>query len=926
MATFFITSSIMVIAVLAARFLLKNKVSFLILYPLWGIVLLRLLIPVTFIESRASIMNLMHVLNNSRETPVSVTENIKQQKEKPIEKIIYNNSASMPVSGNKKSVNNSNSQKPALKESKNADNKNDISGEIKKTEKENQQEKFPEKKNTTTEKNLYSVLTKSAIIIWISGSVIFFMLLIISNTLFYKRLGRSRKCIHTNLEGVNVFISEIINTPCIAGIFRPSVYLPASYNAAYTERNVNEKYLEQVLAHEYTHIRHRDNIWAFMRTICLGIYWFNPFVWIAAFYSRQDAELACDETVLENCTDNERYNYGRMLIIMCQKKRQNRLCLATEMSGSKSNLKERIIMLSNSGKKKSNKCHVLIIAIITIMIAGCGLTKEKVPVQDVNPGTPASLSVKAEKISNNKTADRSKTKYKVEKIFQDFINNKIKSRPEWKNWKGNTEKLYFSIQYAADNTPCLLVTREIISNTNETIDAFIYYYDKEQDKVQLMTYLASNGTANPVSIKDGEFVICTHHSVRNYLWDADSTILYAQEIEGYFMNKEKYTYSSLSWKVPFKSKKLQLDARKYYPQSKIDRCANKIKKIKNFSKNKAKDFYGMYSDAVPVPFYINTEKSWNKFYNDGYFRGSIHRITWHGDYDNDIIINIAGGLSHKDFIEAGEKSSILVNGARLSYAGKFFSDEEVLYFLNWGYTNRAFILRTGSGYQASYDVYILDSSKWSKEDILKDNLSSANSPAIYLKLRMSKLGRADYDNDGEKEIAFYITENPFTLDGYKTFYMFDKSSDEMDIGRYELYSYTKEDYRHFIEQVCLNYDKSGSSEKNQQSKLGNYFENVKNNPGGSYKSHKNLIAGNKLSGYNYIINRKNYNNNYEFGSSNNYLIILEDDKTEIRTNIGISFNKKGEKQKQNAEISALVQYKGNGKFILKAPYSFKITD
>ena len=158
-------------------------------------------------------------------------------------------------------------------------------------------------------------------------------------------------------------------------------------------------------------------------------------------------------------------------------------------------------MLSNSGKKKSNKCHVLIIAIITIMIAGCGLTKEKVPVQDVNPGTPASLSVKAEKISNNKTADRSKTKYKVEKIFQDFINNKIKSRPEWKNWKGNTEKLYFSIQYAADNTPCLLVTREIISNTNETIDAFIYYYDKEQDKVQLMTYLASNGTANPVDRK-----------------------------------------------------------------------------------------------------------------------------------------------------------------------------------------------------------------------------------------------------------------------------------------------------------------------------------------------------------------------------------------------------------------------------------------
>ena len=194
----------MVIAVLAARFLLKNKVSFLILYPLWGIVLLRLLIPVTFIESRASIMNLIYVLNNSRETSVSVTENIKQE-EKPIEKIIYNNAASVPASGNKKSVNYSNRQKPALKENKNVNNKNNIPGEVKKAEKESQPEKFPEKKNTITEKNLYSILTKSAVIIWISGSIIFFMLLIISNTLFYKRLGRSRKCIHTNPEDFPAF-------------------------------------------------------------------------------------------------------------------------------------------------------------------------------------------------------------------------------------------------------------------------------------------------------------------------------------------------------------------------------------------------------------------------------------------------------------------------------------------------------------------------------------------------------------------------------------------------------------------------------------------------------------------------------------------------------------------------------------------------
>lgn len=101
-------------------------------------------------------MNLMHVLNNSRETPVSVTENIKQQKEKPIEKIIYNNSASMPVSGNKKSVNNSNSQKPALKESKNADNKNDISGKLKRQKKKTSRKSF-QKRKTQLQKKIYIV-------------------------------------------------------------------------------------------------------------------------------------------------------------------------------------------------------------------------------------------------------------------------------------------------------------------------------------------------------------------------------------------------------------------------------------------------------------------------------------------------------------------------------------------------------------------------------------------------------------------------------------------------------------------------------------------------------------------------------------------------------------------------------------------------
>lgn len=73
MAIFFITSALMVIAILAVRFLFKNKLSFLILYPLWGLVLLRLLIPVNIIESPVSIMNIAGTLNNLDNNKVLVT-------------------------------------------------------------------------------------------------------------------------------------------------------------------------------------------------------------------------------------------------------------------------------------------------------------------------------------------------------------------------------------------------------------------------------------------------------------------------------------------------------------------------------------------------------------------------------------------------------------------------------------------------------------------------------------------------------------------------------------------------------------------------------------------------------------------------------------------------------------------------------------
>lgn len=605
-------------------------------------------------------------------------------------------------------------------------------------------------------------------------------------------------------------------------------------------------------------------------------------------------------------------------------------------------------MLSNN-KKRFKKYHAILAVLITIILAGCGMTKEKTPIKNKTAGNIINTVNKTEQTKvpveevNNKNLSNNYDKYQIEKIFQDFINNGIKLRPEWRKWKGNTKNLYFSIQYATGNTPCLLVTTDVITDTNETINAFVYYYDTKQKNIELLTYLASNGTADPIKIKDGKFIITTHHSLRKYNWPGDeegvsASELSADEVYGYFLDKETYTYSCIKWKVPFYNRKIRLDARKSYSKDKIDTYAYDTVTEQNFPKTKAKYIYKKYSDANPVPFYSNTEENWNNFYNDGSFKSNIHRITWHGCNNNEIGINsndsiimdIASKLSPDDFITAEETYyPVLINGAKLNYSGKF-NDEEVLYFLNYGYTLRAFILRTGKPEYASYDVYILDTSHWDQQDVMHDKELTDNSPEIFTQLRKSKLARADFDNDDETEIAFYITENPYTLDGYKTFYIFDPKSYENGYKEYELYSYTKDDYRYFTEQVLINFDSYENQNLNKQTKAPDFFDNITKKPDKnySYKSKKNTIpkVRDTFSDYNYIIKDKNYKNIYEFGSQNNYNITLEDDKTEIITRIGISYNKKEEKQKHNIELGATFQYKGNGKFVLKAPYYFKSID
>ena len=917
MAIFFLTSALMVTAVLAIRFIFKNKLSFLILYPLWGLVLLRLLIPVNIIESPVSILNIADTLKNlnSKET-ITLPAPATAQADVPGTSFSNTKNQNIKKTGKNISINKNGKNNKIVTPEENKE------PAVENSQKNIQKTNIGYKKEKPAQGN---IIIKLAIVIWISGSIVFFMFVIISNTIFYKKLKTNRKHIHTSSKGIPVYISDTVNTPCLTGILHPAVYLPVDINSStihLNPGNIQDKHLKQVLAHEYTHIKHKDNIWSLMRIICLGIYWFHPFVWIAAFYSKQDAELACDEALLKNCTNDEKYDYGKMLLTMSQKDRQNKLCLATSLGSSKNNLKERITMITK--KRNLKKYQIALMASFSVIIAGCGMTNSPaVPVNNnktasnpVNTTNPeATTSPKTTITPEAVTAKPNPSEDKRIKAFEEFMKKDILSCPEWSKFKGSAEDLYFNIQYTADNIPCLFVTDhtfEISDTDSSSSHAYVYYYDTKSKKPELLIHMACSSSGESVSVADGIFMTDTHHSYTTYTFNSkdNTNTLVAETIEGYYIyddetekQSDNFTYTKHEFELPFNNK-----TRKNIAGTPYKDYAQNTSQTPHYSVPDALDFAGKWDEAVPIDYYKNTKNKWKQFYKDGYMPLSYTYTygMYHGNLDKTICKSL-GNIKPADFTKAEQESSIIINGTRISYCGKL-SKNVSLYYLNTSNGGNAILTYEGFG-------------RYNLEGITKSkNLKSSDTPPdIIAETGMPEFTNGDFDNDGEDETAFYIKDNLYIID-----YSYDYSYKDYGItlsSIYEIYPFTKDDARYFTEQLCLLYD-------NNPEQLGtetlNKIKTKTNNK--NCKSKINIISDNGYKDYDYILSGNSLENEYEFGNSNSYSITLEDGKPQIKASIGITYNTKGETRKHHIKLEAAIVLNENNKFVLKELNKFVLKE
>lgn len=317
-----VSSSVLILVVIALRYVLRGKLSLRMQYALWLLVLVRLLVPVSFGASDLSVMNAV-----PERAPIVQQGTYKQD--------IAGERNDAPANAGTVGI-------PAQSMSEAAPPdliQNVTTATV---------------TAPTVEKTDWARIAKT---VWLAGAAALGLVFLAVNLRFGKKLRRSRERVEETDACLPVYESGETDTPCLFGVAKPSIYVtPDTRTEAET--------LRYALAHEQTHYRHGDNLWAVLRGVCLALHWYNPLVWWAAELSRRDAELACDEATIRRIGESERAAYGRTLIRMTCEKRPALLVTATMMTDSGKGLKERISLLV---KKPKTAAYT---AVAVLLIAG----------------------------------------------------------------------------------------------------------------------------------------------------------------------------------------------------------------------------------------------------------------------------------------------------------------------------------------------------------------------------------------------------------------------------------------------------------------------------------------------------------------------------------------------------------------------------
>ena len=308
-----LTVSALIAVVLLVRAIFKNRVPKRMIYCLWLVVLLKLCLPGTLVSLPVLPAEDAAAPTQSAELPAQTTPVFQQPAQTVVQPQTPTQQSVSPV----------------------------------------QETVTPAAKLLTTAQILQ--------IVWFSGSALLGLWLFGAWAVFTIRLRRDRRFLGKR-GGTCIYVSGAVKSPCLAGLI-PAVYL--------TEDVLQADEAELILRHELTHLRHLDFLWSLCRTATVTVYWWNPFIWLAAICSKRDAELACDEAVAAKLPESKRLAYARAILAQAPRK-----TAALSLAGPP--VKERILFLTK--KQRTSVLCVILALLLVVSATGCSfaeLTQQK---------------------------------------------------------------------------------------------------------------------------------------------------------------------------------------------------------------------------------------------------------------------------------------------------------------------------------------------------------------------------------------------------------------------------------------------------------------------------------------------------------------------------------------------------------------------
>lgn len=355
-----VSSSVLILSILLIRHLVKEKISPLLQYMLWLPAALRLMLPFSLWNSPISVMNLL--------PEKGIIEYLQEVNEENQSQMLQQDNQAKDLEAGNQDIQQANGYAAGMNEQV--------------------YEQMPgiTDNPVRTGQTVRHKMTGYLLLIWLTGVVIVGSYMIFYQIKWKKYLRENRKKLKTGnpySKILKVYTVEGLPSPCLSG---RNIYLTQ-------EMAEEEKQLTHILAHEYCHYRHLDYLWVIIRCCLITVYWFHPLVWVAAYLSKQDSELACDEAAIRLLGEEERFAYGKTLVglITGYSSERSKMGIASTMSGGEKGIRQRVGRIA----KKPEKLLAVTtgVILVTIVLAAVTFTAAGQRAQEVNEVVPLSENI-----------------------------------------------------------------------------------------------------------------------------------------------------------------------------------------------------------------------------------------------------------------------------------------------------------------------------------------------------------------------------------------------------------------------------------------------------------------------------------------------------------------------------------------------------